>query len=110
MKININDQIDVVLPWECVLVVNGTEFPTRPPTVAEIAALSDLAPLTDAQAKQLFSGVFVGETPSLDDGKMALKMVTAYLAYFWEHSRKNSRATGAAIRAAVAESFKTQGK
>ncbi len=112
------DAVEALLPWELKLKVDGQVWPTRRPTVADIAglqAIGDLAsaakdaadPKNAASAQRFFDRVenmFEDPKPPLREWRQdhIAAALVAYLCYFNGQTPKKIKAIAASVKAAMA--------
>lgn len=79
---------------------------TRPPTPADLTAISDPRPRTDEDARKLLEGLFAGPPPAGSvawGADEATAVLSAYVAYLGEWQAKKQAASVSAVAEAVRE-------
>lgn len=94
MKVKASDVLSVLLPWDLVVEIGGVEYPTRQPSVGELAMLQAIGDMPQPAALELLRGLFTdaGERTNgwaVDEMNFA---IAAYMAYFRDRAKKNSEA------------------
>jgi hypothetical protein len=114
MKIDLTQTLGTVpdlLPWDLVLSIDGTDYPTRRCTVGEIGVLEQMAGRNNRDGLEAIRQILFPE-PRPDmagwDGEVVTAALLAYLTYFNQRLAKNSRAIAAAVTAAMATTQTTQ--
>jgi len=92
------------LPWHFPVRIDGSEHVTRPPTLADMAALQSMAAIGEQGMRDLASSLFANPKPNVQGwGLVQLTaMLTAYAAVMGDHIKKKSLSLAAQAQAAMA--------
>src|SRR3954471_7470090 len=96
MKVNLDLEMQKLLPWEYIVTIDGADYKTRAPMLAELIRVQEV--IKDDRAKdhgldeaqkiidrvvKLARGVFVGKKPAFEgDYLKAVMFLRGYLNYF----------------------------
>lgn len=112
MKIDVDDVLRRVLPWECEFTIDGNDYAVPPPSLGTLKILERFEAegmKDDAQAARIIDELFGDKRPDLPSKTLPVVQLvtTATLAYTRNYLSKKSQA--AALAEAGVPGFSTSG-
>ncbi len=86
MKLNIDQILEHVLPWDFVVTIGGVDYPTRRPSIVELAAMQGIGGKEIGGIVDLVNSLFVTKPEIYWDVATLRAFLGGYLAYFQRHT------------------------
>ena len=105
MEIVLEKYLDMLLPWNCKVLVGGRSYKIRPLLLADLAvmeAFDSVGEMKLATLKQFVEGLFESDKPDLD--RLPAEAMTMILAGVMGHWSEQAKKNGASVRDATLQS------